>query len=139
MVAGPMPGLEPEDISVAITDPRVTIRGMERGPGQHEHDLLLAEWTIGPYYREVFLPQPVDVPLANVTYGTGCSSLRCPSWSPDSQTPKQSSGFMPSGRRYTASVWGIAAVLSLRPRARSISRSLKPKPAVSEKDRFAPT
>jgi HSP20 family protein len=49
MLAAPMPGLEPEDISVAVAGTRVTIRGAERGPGQHERALLLAEWTIGPY------------------------------------------------------------------------------------------
>jgi HSP20 family protein len=89
MVAAPMPGLEPEDISVAITGSRVTIRGTERGPGQHERDLLLTEWTIGPYYREVLLPQPVNGPLANATYGNGVLVLALPklkSGQPDTET-----------------------------------------------------
>src|SRR2546430_145914 len=67
MVATPMPGLEPEDISVAIVGTHVAIRGKERGPGQHARDLLLAEWTIGPYYREVVLPEPVNGTLSNAT------------------------------------------------------------------------
>jgi HSP20 family protein len=78
MVAAPMPGLEPEDISVTIAGARVTIRGEERGPGQHERDLLLAEWTIGPYYREVSLPQPVNGVLTNATYGNGVLVLVLP-------------------------------------------------------------
>jgi HSP20 family protein len=78
MLAAPMPGLEPEDISVAVAGPRVTIRGAERGPGQHERDLLLAEWTIGPYHREVILPQPVNGALANATYGNGVLVLALP-------------------------------------------------------------
>jgi HSP20 family protein len=82
MVAAPMPGLEPDDISVAITGSRVTIRGTERGPGQHERDLLLAEWTIGPYYREVLLPQPVNGTIANATYGNGVLVLALPKLEP---------------------------------------------------------
>jgi HSP20 family molecular chaperone IbpA len=35
MLAAPMPGLEAQDISVSISDKRVTIMGQERGPGQH--------------------------------------------------------------------------------------------------------
>lgn len=78
MVAAPMPGLEPGDISVTIAGARVTIRGEERGPGQHERDLLLAEWAVGPYYREAILPQPVNGALANATYGNGVLVLVLP-------------------------------------------------------------
>jgi hypothetical protein len=48
MLAAPMPGLEPGNISVHITDDQITIHGEERGPHQHERDLVLAEWSIGP-------------------------------------------------------------------------------------------
>ena len=78
MVAAPLPGLEPEDITVTIAGPCVTIRGVERGPGQHERDLLVAEWTIGPYDRELVLPQPVHGDLANATYGNGVLVLAMP-------------------------------------------------------------
>jgi len=78
MVAAPLPGLEPADIAVTIAGARVIIRGEERGPGQHERDLLLAEWTIGPYYREVSLPQPVNGTLTNATYGNGVLVLAMP-------------------------------------------------------------
>jgi HSP20 family protein len=56
MLAAPMPGLEPSNISISIADGRVTIDGDERGPHQHERDLMLAEWRIGPYHRTVTLP-----------------------------------------------------------------------------------
>ena len=78
MVAAPMPGLEPENISVTIAGVHLTIRGEERGPGQHERDLMLVEWTIGPYYREVLLPQPVNGALTNATYGNGVLVLVMP-------------------------------------------------------------
>jgi HSP20 family protein len=78
MVAAPMPGLEPQNISVAIDNDRVTIRGEERGPHQHERDLIAAEWTIGPYHREITLPQPVNGTLTNATYGNGVLVLSMP-------------------------------------------------------------
>jgi HSP20 family protein len=78
MMAAPMPGLEPEDISVAISGVHVEIKGAERGPRQHERDLLLDEWTIGPYYRKVSLPQNVNGPLTNATYGNGVLVLSMP-------------------------------------------------------------
>ena len=78
MIAAPMPGLEPHDISVTVADAHVTIRGQERGPRQHERDLLLAEWTVGPYERQIELPQPVNGALANATYGNGVLVLALP-------------------------------------------------------------
>lgn len=77
-MAVPIAGLEPEDISVSVAGKRVTIRGRERGPRQHGMDLLSAEWTIGPYYREVVLPEAVDGQLANATYGNGVLVLTLP-------------------------------------------------------------
>jgi HSP20 family protein len=77
-VAAPMPGLEPEDITITVTADGLVLRGEERGPGQHDRDLFLAEWTIGPYYREVTLPLPVDGALANATYGNGVLVVTLP-------------------------------------------------------------
>lgn len=78
MVAAPMPGLEPGDISVSIEGDNVKIRGKERGPRQHERELVLAEWTVGPYEREVELPWPVNGDLANATYDNGVFVLSMP-------------------------------------------------------------
>ena len=83
MIATPVPGLEPQNISVAIDGDQVSIRGEERGPHQHERDLLLAEWTVGPYFREVTLPQPVNGVLTNATYGNGVLVLSMPKLEPD--------------------------------------------------------
>jgi HSP20 family protein len=51
ILAAPLPGLEAEDISVTVAGNKITIMGEERGPGQHGPDLIVDEWTIGPYYR----------------------------------------------------------------------------------------
>jgi HSP20 family protein len=78
VLAAPLPGLEPENISVTIAGTKVTIIGEERGPGQHRRDVVLDEWTIGPYYREVTLPEAVDGKLTNATYGNGVLVLSMP-------------------------------------------------------------
>lgn len=78
LLAAPMAGLEPRDISVTIAGNVVTIRGEERGPRQHERNLLVDEWRIGPYYREITLPETVDGALTNATYGNGVLVLSMP-------------------------------------------------------------
>ena len=78
MVVSPMPGLEPGDIEVTIDAHRVTLHGRARGPHQHELALLISEWSIGPYLREVRLPVPVAAELANATYDNGVVVLCLP-------------------------------------------------------------
>lgn len=78
VLAAPMPGLEPQDISVLIRGDKVTIHGSYRGSRREQEDVFLAEWTIGPYTREVVLPQPVNGPLTNATYGNGVLVLAMP-------------------------------------------------------------
>ena len=82
----PMPGLKPQDIVVRIRNDSVALRGIEHGPMQPAHEMLLDEWTIGPYYREVSLPQPVNGPLTNVTYGNGVLVLTMPKRDHNEQT-----------------------------------------------------
>jgi HSP20 family protein len=78
VLAAPMPGLEPQDISVVVAGEKVTLRGSYRGARQESGDLIVSEWTIGPYYREVNLPAPVNGPLTNATYGNGVLMLAMP-------------------------------------------------------------
>src|SRR5262245_32992682 len=78
VLAAPMPGLEAGDISITIDDQFVTISGKERGPGQHDRDLIVDEWNIGPYFREVNLRQSVNGTLTNATYGNGVLVLSMP-------------------------------------------------------------
>jgi HSP20 family protein len=67
-----MPGLQPEDISVEVTqDQMVILHGELRGVFKDQKDVLLSEWNIGGYHREMQLPFPVDADAANVTYGNG--------------------------------------------------------------------
>ena len=82
VLAAPMPGLEPEDISVVIAGNKVSIQGEYRGSRQEQGDLLVSEWTIGPYSREIILPQPVDGALTNASYGNGVLVLSMPKVAP---------------------------------------------------------
>ena len=45
--------------------------------------MLVEEWRIGPYYREISLPQPVDGNLTNATYGNGVLLLSMPRAQPN--------------------------------------------------------
>lgn len=77
-VAAPMPGLEPPDIEVQVLpDGRLLLRGRQRGPRQ-ERDMLMDEWSVGPYERLLSLPCPVDGELADVTYGNGVLVVALP-------------------------------------------------------------
>lgn len=78
-VAVPMPGAEPEDISVGVTDDgRLVLHGELRGVLKGDKEVLADEWTPGPYHREIPLPNPVDGAMANVTYGNGVLVVALP-------------------------------------------------------------
>jgi HSP20 family protein len=79
MVAAPMPGLEPSDIVVEVTeDGYMVMQGELRGLLKNVKDLLVDEWSVGSYYRELALPDSVDAQRANVTYGNGVLVLAFP-------------------------------------------------------------
>jgi HSP20 family protein len=71
-VAAPMPGLEPEDITVEVTGAGLlTLHGELRGVQKGVNEQLVNEWDVGGYYREYQLPEGVDAPLANLTFANG--------------------------------------------------------------------
>jgi HSP20 family protein len=79
MVAAPMAGLEPENIAVEVTaDGRLILHGNVRGMLKEVKDLLLDEWSVGVYHRELALPVAVDAKCANVTYGNGVLTVTLP-------------------------------------------------------------
>ena len=79
MVAAPMAGLDPEDIVVEITaDGRLVLHGDLRGRLKEVKELLLDEWSVGVYHRELALPVAVDAVCANVTYGNGVLLVTLP-------------------------------------------------------------
>ena len=69
-----MPGLGPEDITVEITaDGYLVINGRLRGAlkKETEKELLVDEWSVGPYHRNLRLSLPVDGTGAIATFGNG--------------------------------------------------------------------
>ena len=81
-IAAPMPGLEPSDINVkvglAADGPLVLLHGVLRGELKDSNEVLLDEWTPGPYHREVVLADEVDGEHANVTYANGVVVIALP-------------------------------------------------------------
>ena len=79
MVAAPMPGLQPEDILVEVTeDGHLILQAVVRALLKDVKELLLDEWSVGSYYREVILADAVDAEQANVTYGNGVLVVALP-------------------------------------------------------------
>jgi len=78
-VTAPMPGLDAGHLAVEITaDGRLVLEGRLRGMLGDVKELLVDEWSVGPYYREVALPAPVDGPGTTVTYGNGVVVVALP-------------------------------------------------------------
>jgi len=79
MIAAPMAGLEPENILVEVTgDGRLILHGDQRALLKEVKELLVDEWSVGVYHRELILPVPVNAVCANVTYGNGVLMVALP-------------------------------------------------------------
>lgn len=78
LLVTPMPGIKPADISITITGRSVKISGGQTGLGEDDKNLLIAEWNMGPYYREVQLTKPVSGSLTNATFGNEILTLTMP-------------------------------------------------------------
>jgi HSP20 family protein len=79
MVAAPMPGIEPENIGIEVTDEgHLILHGEVRGMLKDVKELLLDEWSVGVYHRELELPVPVNGVSANITYGNGVVVVALP-------------------------------------------------------------
>ncbi|MEX2227942.1 MAG: Hsp20/alpha crystallin family protein [Dehalococcoidia bacterium] len=78
-ISAPMPGLEPQNIVVYVSDgPVVTLHADLRGAMKGQNEIILDEWTAGPYHREIELPTNVDGERANVTYNNGVIVVSLP-------------------------------------------------------------
>jgi HSP20 family protein len=78
-VAAPMPGMEPQDIVVTLSqDGKLTLSGELRGEFKGDKDVIQDEWNPGPYRRAVELSTPVDGTSANATYNNGVLVVSLP-------------------------------------------------------------
>ncbi len=78
MIAAPMAGMEPENILVEVTsDGRLILHGDQRAllkevkEVKEAKELLIDEWSVGVYHREITLPVSVNATCANIDYGNG--------------------------------------------------------------------
>ena len=78
LLVAPMPGIKPADICVTIAGRRLKIEGRQTGPGQEQKNMIMEEWTLGPYLRELELPEAVNGALTNATFGNGVLTLAMP-------------------------------------------------------------
>lgn len=79
MVTAPMPGVEPDNIVVEVTDDgHLTIHGDLRAMLKDVKVLLVDEWSAGIYHRELELSTAVNGEKANVTYGNGVLTVAFP-------------------------------------------------------------
>jgi HSP20 family protein len=78
MIVAPMPGLEPENITISVEGRRVVLHGERRGEGQDRRNHLLYEWTYGPYHREIEMPSDIDAEAANASFDNGVVTLHLP-------------------------------------------------------------
>jgi HSP20 family protein len=104
VIAAPMPGVRPEDVTVDVTEAgRVILQSTPRGAlrdelfhvevtvdrdgnqevwthewWQETKEVLLDEWCACGYYREVELPAGVDATLGKVTHGNGVLVVALP-------------------------------------------------------------
>ncbi len=79
MVVAPMPGLEPENIDIEVTDAgHLVLNGELRGILKDVKELLLDEWSVGFYRRELELPACINGETANAIYGIGVVTVTLP-------------------------------------------------------------
>ncbi|MEO7021202.1 MAG: Hsp20/alpha crystallin family protein [Ktedonobacteraceae bacterium] len=78
MIAAPMAGMEPENILVEVTsDGCLILHGDQRAvlkevkEVKEAKELLIDEWSVGVYHREITLPVSVNATCANIDYGNG--------------------------------------------------------------------
>jgi HSP20 family protein len=78
ILAAPLPGLSPDEISITIQKNAVLLHGEKHSSGNVDLDFIANEWSVGPYMREITLPEPIKGNLANATYGNGVLVLSLP-------------------------------------------------------------
>jgi len=72
-------GVRPEEIDIAVENDVVTIKGIRKNPNEAEEKHYLHEecyW--GPFSRQIFLPEDIDIKNVAATMKDGVLTLRLP-------------------------------------------------------------
>jgi len=72
-------GVRPEELDIVVENDVVTIRGNRKNPNEKEKkDYLHEECYWGPFSRQIFLPEDVDVKNVKATMKDGILTLSLP-------------------------------------------------------------
>jgi HSP20 family protein len=75
--AGPLPGVQPEDLDVSFTTDTLTIRG-ETKPDNSDGMVIKRERRFGPFSRTVKIPRPVKADEAVADFKGGMLTITLP-------------------------------------------------------------
>lgn len=79
VVEAELPGIDPEDIDVEVSDHHLVIRGQTRRATEEENrGIYRRERRFGAFVRSVALPEDVDVDRAAASYHQGVLEVRLP-------------------------------------------------------------
>ncbi len=79
IVKASVPGVDPENVEVTLTDNVLTIKGETKGEKDvDEKNYHLRERRFGSFTRSVTLPMPVDSEKVEATHENGVLTLRLP-------------------------------------------------------------
>lgn len=84
VVRAEVPGIDPQDLDVRITDEGVTLRGERKQAADADRDgIRHSERFYGAFMRHVAFPAPVDAARARATFRNGVLEVRAPRRHPD--------------------------------------------------------
>ena len=79
LVKASIPGINPEDLEITLTDNVLTIKGeIEESSELEEAQWHMRERRFGSFQRSITLPTPVDANAIEATYEDGVLSLNVP-------------------------------------------------------------
>ena len=71
-------GVRPEELDISVENDVVTLRGVRKNPAPEEKHYLHQECFWGPFSRQVFLPEEVDLKNVEAQMKDGVLTLRLP-------------------------------------------------------------
>jgi HSP20 family protein len=83
-----LPGVDPKDVDVSVTNQNLTIKGSRKGAHQgHEGDYLRREFAYGSFERSLPIPEGVDAGQVSAKYANGMLEISMPA--PQLAAPKK--------------------------------------------------
>jgi HSP20 family protein len=88
VIKAALPGVDPKDVEVALTDNQLTIKGERKQPSETKRDTYFArELTYGAFERSFTMPEGVDAAKINARYVDGILEVRVPK--PVAEAPRK--------------------------------------------------